>query len=758
MINRKFELNRPYTVVLYVRMSDKKKQNERSPDQQIREIKRTIKRLKLNWKIRVVYRDDGVKGSLIRKRPQFWRMLTDIYSDSVKVDLILVDSTERFARAKELNSIREKLWEEYGVLVLAAENNFASPLTPEGKIYAAVEAMRATEENRIKAHQVNRAKRDTINFGRWPGGKPPRGLVLKKIIETVDGNDKFVGSEVIIDSRQINVDIIKAAFKVCRKTGKRGSALATHLKAMPQFKEEFKNLTGDTVNNWLANTLYKGTLTWGFYCTGIINDVRRLERNDPEDVIIKENFCEAIIDEETWNEVNVGRLAQDKPGSTNGSQKLLTPLAPGFKTKYILTGLTRCECCGGSMNPVANKSKTGKSYVYYRCQRTSDGNCDNKNYFHELWLREQVIGYIKSQLFGTQLPSKESTADCNDDINDDSLSVNSGQVAKEMRSLVESYLEKQGSTENDSRPTVTTKIAEIEEKIRGWAQSLANPNLPTEVRRSIESSLDEAIANQTELEESLAQLDYAFSARSFSLDNTTVLEKMSRLSDILAESNPSLVNIELSLHIDKINCNADGTVTARFCKLGLAGMEFINSIALMGLSNNHIDADAQSKNGWQYSPRRRARLSVSSELYAAWDLESLAHWATDPHRFEYMDDCWFEEVTFVRPRSQCWAEANAIAVAETRLNEQLTEFALAEKFGVSNLTIRKALKIAVEMDSRYSGIPRRMPRSRWHEDHAAEVLNASKSMMMKDMVVHFEKSDTTLRHAIKFAREHLGLV
>ena len=169
MLKRTFDPNQPYTFVIYARMSDKK-QNERSPDQQIAEIKRTIKRLKLPWKIKVAYRDDGVKGSLIRKRPNFWRMLNDIYSGAIKVDLILVDSTERFARSKEMNSIREKLWEEYGVLLLAAENSFASPLTPEGKIYAAVEAMRATEENRIKAHHVLRAKRDIIALGRWPGG------------------------------------------------------------------------------------------------------------------------------------------------------------------------------------------------------------------------------------------------------------------------------------------------------------------------------------------------------------------------------------------------------------------------------------------------------------------------------------------------------------------------------------------------------------------------------------------------------------
>lgn len=359
MLIRKFDPNQPYTVVLYVRMSDKK-QNERSPDQPVAEIKRTIERLKLNWKIKVIYRDDGVKGALIRKRPKFWRMLTDIYSGAVVADLILVDTTERFARAKELDSIREKLWEEHGVLLLTAENSFASPLTPDRKIYATFEAIRATEENRVKAHQVLRAKRDTINLGRWPGGPPPRGFVSKKIIQSENGSDKFVGSELVIDSRTINVDIIKEAFRVSKKTGIRSSALATKLKALPQFKDKFKELTGDTVNNWLSNTLYKGTLTWGLFCNGIVNDVRRLERNDPEDVVIKKNFCEPIVSEEDWDLVNVGR---GLPGASSNDEsgKLLSPLAPGFRIKYMLSGLARCECCGGSMTPVANKSKAGVS-------------------------------------------------------------------------------------------------------------------------------------------------------------------------------------------------------------------------------------------------------------------------------------------------------------------------------------------------------------------------------------------------------------
>ena len=643
-----------------------------------------------------------------------------------------------------MNAIREKLWEEYGVLLVTAENNFASPLTPEGKIYAAVEAMRSTEENRVKAHQVLRAKRDTIELGRWPGGPAPRGYRLKKIIEQDEkGNDVFVGSKLEPDSKEINTDIIKEAFQVCFKTGKRGSNLAKHLKAIPRFREDFKKLTGDTVNNWLKNTLYKGVLTWGIYCTGIVNDVRRLERNDEEDVVIKEGFCEAIVDAEVWNQVNLGRERPKKTGVDGGSEKILTPLAPGFKIKYMLTGLTRCDCCGGSMNPVANKSNAGVSYIYYRCTRAYDNNCDNHAYIHEPWLREQVIGYITAQLLGE-----------GSDDDDPSRELAAKETTNEICSLVECYLEKQSSMENDSRPAIQTTMAEIDEKIRGWTQTLGNSKLPHEVRRSIEAEFDKAIETRSELDESLSELDYLFEAQSFQLNSSTVLNKMKRLSDILAGSNPSLVNIELSLHIDKILCKSDGTVSVRFCKLGLAGMEVVNAIGLVGISNKVVEAEDDDSKAC--IPRRRARLSASSELYSAWDLESLAQWATDPHRFEGMDDCWFEVVTFVRPPQKSWSEENAIAVCEARMTG-MTHQQLADHFEACIPTIRKALKIGQKLDPKFSAAPRKMARPRWHEDNAKLVFETSKSMMMKDMVDHFDKTDTTLRKAIVHATEVLGL-
>ena len=67
------------------------------------------------------------------------------------------------------------------------------------------------------------------------------------------------------------------------------------------------------------------------------------------------------------------------------------------------------------------------------------------------------------------------------------------------------------------------------------------------------------------------------------------------------------------------------------------------------------------------------------------------------------------------------------------------------------------MKIGRKLDPKFAVAPQKMARARWHEDNAKLVLEASKTMMMKEMVAHFGKSDVTLRKALVHAKEVLGL-
>ena len=731
MLNRKFDPTKPHRYAIYVRMSDKK-QNERSPDQQINEIKRVIERQKLPWQEIATFRDDGRKGAYLRKRKSFNQMLNQIRTGSLIVDVIAVDTTERFARSEEMPAIRKELYEKYGVLVVTAESSFSDPLTPQGKIYAAVEAMRSTEENRIKGHQILRSKRDLANRKFWPGGLAPAGLRLKKVIEDRVGVEKVIGSILVPDDDFKR--FVRMAFERTRETGEGASKVAIFLKAQQGFPPDLE-LSGSTVAYWLQNRIYKGVLVYPANCTGIVDDVRKVEPNDPDDILIVEEFCEPIVEPQLWDAVEAIRNARKrKPAIVPNDGKMIKPLAPGFTISHMLSGLTRCGCCGGSMRPASSgcKNKEGKRYTYYVCPLKLDGRCENTTSIPEPWLREKVIGYLKSKLFvNASDPEMETLA--------------------ELKKRVKRYVKQRSEETEDPRPQLQSAIDTIDRKISGWVQSLGKPNLLAAVRHQIENSMGEETERRNELERALTNLNRVQEQETFEINDAEIERHIERLDQVLENSNPTLAHLELSLHIDKIDCYRDGTVQVRFCSLGVAGLDAIETMTLL-----EDVPESPADSGRKCKPRRRARLHANSGSHDTSDLDALSHWATDPFRFASMGKHWFETVSFSVPEPTFWAKENAIEVSTKRL-EGLTHERLAEHFGVSLPTIRKALKIGREIDTKFDAGPRRLARPRWDIQNAATVYEASKHMMMKEMVIHFGKSDVTLRKAVKHAKDVLGM-
>src|SRR5262245_22181863 len=182
MLERKYDPMLPYRIALYGRMSDRN-QNRRSPDQQFATVQETIARCGYPWVCVTTRRDDGISGRYIRKRPGLQGLLRDIEAGLLQVDLIVVDTLERLGRADEIAELRRKLFVEYGVLVVAADNHFADPTGVVGKAVGLVENIRSTEDGRIKAHNVVRGKKDAARLKRWPGGPPPFGFRLKAVVD-----------------------------------------------------------------------------------------------------------------------------------------------------------------------------------------------------------------------------------------------------------------------------------------------------------------------------------------------------------------------------------------------------------------------------------------------------------------------------------------------------------------------------------------------------------------------------------------------
>jgi len=742
MLKRFFDPKLAYRIAVYLRMSSDQ-QNKRSPEQQLAEIKRTLKALSYNWIIVETYRDDAKTGRLLRNRKDYQRMMQGIKTGEINVDIVLVDTIERFGRVEELQAIRKELYEKHGVLVLTADTGFTDPNTPQGKAMGMVEAMRASEHGRILGHNVLRGKRDAAEQGHWPGGPPPFGLMLENIMKDVKGRQE-VDHSILVHNPETNW-IMKLLFDKACETGWGQTRLARFLNDHLDIPDKFKPFQAPSVGYWLDNPIYSGELLWEQNSTGIVDDARVVERNRPEDMLRVPHFCTPTVSRQQQEAIWVVRHARRnailaaRAGAKRNDGKLIDPPAPGMTLKYLLTGLVRCGHCKRAMNPCSSaayvtKSGESKRYTAYSCPGSVSGACENCTRVPEEWLREIVIETLRERLF----PGFSGSV-----TEPDWLAPLVADVRNEVACIT--------ANEPNLGAAWDQELKNLRDKQSGWALSLANRNLNPAIRAKIESEWGKALVRQQELEGLRAERQHAREKLDEAVDSQQVLDCLNHLAEVLALNNPTLGNLELSLHIDRIDCFRDSKIVMRTCKLGA----LTGAVEMFAKDNDacgaqHV-APTETNDGGptQAKPRRRARLRVDGGA----DVKAAANTAADPNRFAGLGDEWFWEDVFQIPE-KVWPFQNmAIDVAIQRLAGKTHED-LSKQFGATVPTIRKALAYAAEIDERFRDLPRKMPRSRWHEDNALEVAaRKAEGLGTNELVAFFKKSDTTIRAALEYARK-----
>lgn len=305
--------------------------------------------------------------------------------------------------------------------------------------------------------------------------------------------------------------------------------------------------------------------------------------------------------------------------------------------------------------------------------------------------------------------------------------------------------------QRDMRPDLQHEYRQLEANSKGWSASLANPNLATTLRRNIEEQYGGALERMEEIEAILVEQDAQNDHADTLVNPDEVLDRLRSLADVLSDNNPTLGNLELSLHIDKIICSPDGVVVMRTCKLG--GLTdvvemLVEEGGLIGASNG-TEPSAQTA-----TPRRRGRPRLGDADDDRDELRTLAEFASDTNRFAGLPDEWFWHDEFVIPERVWPFQEIAIDVATDR-RSGLTHEQLAKKYGVTTPTIRKSLKHARAIDERFHNMPKKVARSRWHEVYAADVAAMKKSAGLSTLQLaeHFGKSDTTIRAALNHAKQ-----
>jgi hypothetical protein len=176
------------------------------------------------------------------------------------------------------------------------------------------------------------------------------------------------------------------------------------------------------------------------------------------------------------------------------------------------------------------------------------------------------------------------------------------------------------------------------------------------------------------------------------LDIDRVVEALNRLDDVLARGNPAAANIELSMHIDRIDCHPDRRVVVRTCKLGaLAGAaDLLRAETALPVPL----APTAEPVARELRQRRRPPLRVTEDDLPGVDVDDAVWTAADSDRFAGLGPEWFWLDEFRCPRPTNWAKEQAAEVARVRRETGWPVSRLAEHFGKSENTVRRALNLA----------------------------------------------------------------
>lgn len=689
---RPFDPRESRNVVLYTRMSSDQ-QNKRSPEQQEEMVSEVLRRMGYPWTIIKQYSDKAKSGRRMRNRPDYNRMLNDLKANLIPAKFILVDTIERFGRVEGLDSIRRDLYQRNGIVILSADRFFDDPNSPQGQATTVLESFRAAEDSRIKRHNVIRGKRDAILQRYWPGGPVPFGLKLNVVATETRGRREVRHHSLI--HHEVNAAIVRSAFMKSLRNPSMGQELLTRwLNDRPDIPDQLKPFHPDTVGRWLKNAIYHGELIWSEFTTGLIDDIRVLQRNPDDEVLRVPDFCEPIIEKWQFDEIAAFRQRRrTNDNTTNGDQRN----GIGMVYAYMLTGLVRCGHCNSSMVPNGTGTYTTKSgqerrYTAFMCPKSRSGICHSKVRVNEEWLREVVIGKLRERVLPNDAGTEPSWL-------------------PEITQLVQQELDRQREEEDISRPALEAEIEQLERQTTGWSSSLAKPDLSQRLREKIESDYSDTLDRIAEIEVLLHRQAAEELLASEIVDSKSIVSSLDSLSSILADDDPSMANLMLSMHIDRIDVFDTGRIEMRMCKLGSCP----ESIEWFGGQSAESSDAAMANAAKKTKARRRTRICTDLMDCETPRLGVLAELASDPDRFHGMPDSWFWVDEFSIPEKSCWSKDNAQAVLARYQKIQMETGkkpscnALAKEFGVSRPTILKALDEANSNGSETPTAHRRQP-------------------------------------------------
>ncbi len=368
---------RPKRVAAYCRVSTDREEQEHSFETQKAMYTEMIM-MKPTWQMAGIYADEGITGTVAKKRPGFMKMIEDCRKG--KIDMIVTKSVSRFSRNNLdcLMYVREL--KQLGIPIIFEKEGINTIQVSSELLLTLFGALSQAESESISMN-VKLGIRQSLKNGN-----------VRFSYKTFLGYRKGANGQPEIVPEQ--ADIVRRIYNDFL-------AGATYLEIAKRLTEENVPTMGggnrwfsERIKSILKNEKYKGdALLQKTYITDPIS--KRVKKNNGElPMYYVENSHPAIIERRIFDKVQeeIARRAGKKKVKQTGTKTELGR----YSGKYALTELLYCGECGTPYRR-CTWSRNGKKKIVWRCVSRLDYGkkyCKNSPSVEESRLHNAIAAAI----------------------------------------------------------------------------------------------------------------------------------------------------------------------------------------------------------------------------------------------------------------------------------------------------------------------------------------------------------------------------
>ena len=338
---------RPKRVAAYCRVSTDKEQQEHSFETQ-KEMYTDMIMMKPNWQMAGIYADEGITGTIAKKRPDFMRMIEDCRKG--KIDLIITKSVSRFSRNNLDCLLYVRELKERGIPIIFEKEGINTMHVSSELLITLFSGLSQAESESISMN-VKIGKRQSLKNGNVP-------FSYKSFLGYRKGAD---GKPEIDPEQAVTVRRIFAEYLAGRSLLEIAKGLTAD--GIPTARGSYE-WSSPRVLSILTNEKYKGdALLQKTYIADCIS--KKSKKNNGElPMYYVENNHPAIIERAVFDRVQgeVSRRNSKRKVKQTGTKTELGK----YSGKYALSEILYCGNCGTPYRR-CTWSKNGKKKIVWRC-------------------------------------------------------------------------------------------------------------------------------------------------------------------------------------------------------------------------------------------------------------------------------------------------------------------------------------------------------------------------------------------------------